>query len=260
MDPYLEGVLWPDVHQALATKIRQALAPLVAPRYVVRLEIATMEDRSPEEEIGIMYPDVELLLKDKQAKPDGHSGYHPAEQATPATLTVPVLVGMRAKLVNVHILTADSSQRITSIEILSPINKRRPGLTRYRAKRARLIERGVHLLELDLLRRGSRAIRDRRIPACHYLLAATRGGSGLTQLWPLSIRDRLPVLSIPLREPDPDVPLDLPAVLAGTYGQVRYDLSIDYGRRRRHGRCRRRTRVGSNNFLPQGGHSAAEGL
>ncbi len=40
MDPYLEGYLWGDVHQALAGEIRRRLAPLVAPRYAVRLAVA----------------------------------------------------------------------------------------------------------------------------------------------------------------------------------------------------------------------------
>ena len=58
MDPYLEGYLWPDVHSALAHKIRQQLAPQIQPKYVARLEISVIEDSSPEAEIGIMYPDV----------------------------------------------------------------------------------------------------------------------------------------------------------------------------------------------------------
>ncbi|MFQ5615962.1 MAG: DUF4058 family protein [Anaerolineales bacterium] len=44
MDPYLEGYLWPDVHKALATKIRQQLTPLIRPRYVARLELRTVHD------------------------------------------------------------------------------------------------------------------------------------------------------------------------------------------------------------------------
>jgi hypothetical protein len=39
MDPYLEGYLWPDVHNALAAKIRQKLTPLLRPRYTARLNI-----------------------------------------------------------------------------------------------------------------------------------------------------------------------------------------------------------------------------
>ena len=62
MDPYLEGRLWPDVHTSLATAMRQRLAPLVRPRYTVRLGVYVAEDSMPEAEVGIMYPDVEVLL------------------------------------------------------------------------------------------------------------------------------------------------------------------------------------------------------
>jgi hypothetical protein len=61
MDPYLEGALWPDVHSALAAKVRQLLAPQVRPRYVVRLAVYLVEDSAPDGEIGILYPDVEVL-------------------------------------------------------------------------------------------------------------------------------------------------------------------------------------------------------
>ena len=61
MDPYLEGYLWPDVHSALAHTIRQQLAPQIQPKYVARLEISVIEDQSPAAEIGIMYPDVEVI-------------------------------------------------------------------------------------------------------------------------------------------------------------------------------------------------------
>ena len=57
MDPYLEGDLWPDVHQALANQIRRQMTPLIQPRYVARLGRYVVEDTHPESEMGIMYPD-----------------------------------------------------------------------------------------------------------------------------------------------------------------------------------------------------------
>jgi Protein of unknown function (DUF4058) len=71
MDPFLEGYLWPDVHATLASNIRQILAPLLRPKYVVRLEVSVTEDKAPEEEIGVMYPDVEVLreLKNRDSHP-----------------------------------------------------------------------------------------------------------------------------------------------------------------------------------------------
>lgn len=57
MDPYLETGLWPDVHNALASKIRAFLAPQLRPKYAARLEIYVVEDTSFDSEIGILYPD-----------------------------------------------------------------------------------------------------------------------------------------------------------------------------------------------------------
>ena len=61
MDPYLEGYLWPDVHHRLATQISDQLMPLLRPRYVARIEIQVVLDETPEADIGIMYPDVEIV-------------------------------------------------------------------------------------------------------------------------------------------------------------------------------------------------------
>ncbi len=44
MDPYLEGHLWPDVHQSLAYIIKKYLIPQVRPKYAVTLNVYTIED------------------------------------------------------------------------------------------------------------------------------------------------------------------------------------------------------------------------
>jgi hypothetical protein len=61
MDPYLEGHLWPDVHSRLPNEISRRLGPLLRPRYVARLATYLVEDEEPEAEVGIKYPDVEVL-------------------------------------------------------------------------------------------------------------------------------------------------------------------------------------------------------
>ncbi|MCK6693598.1 MAG: DUF4058 family protein, partial [Thermoanaerobaculia bacterium] len=50
MDPYLEGDLWPDAHQALANQIRRQLTPLIQPKYVARLSRYVVEDAHPEQD------------------------------------------------------------------------------------------------------------------------------------------------------------------------------------------------------------------
>ncbi|NES72964.1 MAG: DUF4058 family protein [Okeania sp. SIO2D1] len=90
MDPYLEGYLWPYVHNALANKIRQQLTPQLGPRYAARLEVYVVEDNFPESEVGILYPDVEIMQL-RQAKitniPPGTSG---ATALTPP-LSLPIV-------------------------------------------------------------------------------------------------------------------------------------------------------------------------
>jgi hypothetical protein len=44
----------------------------------------------------------------------------------------------------------------------------------------------------------------------------------------VSLRERLPIVSVPLRGDDPDVPLDLQAVLAIVVERGSYDLDTDY--------------------------------
>ena len=124
---------------------------------------------------------------------------------------------------------AANDELITAIEIISPVNKREPGLKIYQAKRRRLYDNGVHLLEIDLLRRGTRVIADYRLDESPYVITLTRMLAGEIEVWPVGLRERLPVVPVPLAEPDPDVPLDLQFALSTIYNEAAYDLSIDYG-------------------------------
>ncbi len=224
MDPYLEGYLWPDVHAALAHKIRQLLAPQIQPKYVARLEISVIEDESFEAEIGVMYPDVEIVQA--QPTPEPAAGVTVAEPtATTAPLTIPV---PQVRLVNVEIRDVAENQLVTSIEIISPVNKREPNLSRYRQKRERIRNSEVHLLEIDLVRRGSRIWEYARIPDVPYLVVLTRAAASTMEVWPIKLSDALPSLPVPLRPPDKDVVLDLSAALTAVYDEAYYRLSIDY--------------------------------
>jgi hypothetical protein len=48
-------------------------------------------------------------------------------------------------------------------------------------------------------------------------------------VWPIQLADRLPIIPVPLLEPDADVELDLQHALNGVYDAVGYDLILDYG-------------------------------
>ncbi|MEO0853491.1 MAG: DUF4058 family protein, partial [Cyanobacteria bacterium J06648_11] len=76
--------------------------------------------------------------------------------------------------------------------------------------------------------RGARPFAHPQLPEVAYAIALTRAKSGFMDVWPLHLADPLPVVPVPLRSPDPDVPLDLPAALHDIYEEAAYDLSIDY--------------------------------
>ncbi|MGB3293044.1 MAG: DUF4058 family protein [Phormidesmis sp.] len=226
MDPYLEGYLWPDVHSALASKIRQHLTPLLRPKHAARLEVYLAEDPFPEGEIGILYPDVEVVKTQQQRPISPASGS--TLTITPATLVLPVTQAVQVRLTSVEIRDTANNKLVTSIEILSPVNKREPGLTAYRKKRQRLYQADVHLLELDLIRRGTRPFAQPRLPEVPYCIALTRAQAKQIEIWPVDLPTPLPVVPVPLQMPDPDVPLDLQAALAAIYDEAAYDLTLDY--------------------------------
>jgi Protein of unknown function (DUF4058) len=227
MDPYLEGYLWADVHQALAYQFRRQLVPLVAPKYAVRLAVTMVTDRVPAHELGIMYPDVEVIRPQGPTAPS--VTIMPAAAAIPpAPVAIPVEVLVPTRLVTVEVHDVAQNTLVTSIEIMSPANKREPGLREFLSKRDELRLAGVHVLEIDLLRRGKRTWSDARVEESPYIAVLIRAGHIHAELWPIGLREPLPLLPVPLRHPDSDVPLDVQQALDTIYDEARYGLTLNY--------------------------------
>ena len=231
MDPYLEGYVWPDVHHRLATQISDQLTPHLRPRYVARIEIRMVVDESPQSEVGILYPDVENVRSQRRPPPPIPYGGGVLVAEAPAPTAASVLVQLpeiEVRLASVEIYDTAQNQLVTAIEILSPVNKREPGLMKYRAKWWELRRAGVHILEIDLLRRGQRPLVHARIPDSPYRVTLARAGSSGVHAWAIQLTEPLPVLPVPLIPPDADVLLDLGLALRSIYDRAAYDLSIDY--------------------------------
>jgi hypothetical protein len=193
---------------------------------VARLEISVIEDETFETEIGVMYLDVEVVKVRPTPEPTGSAQVAELVAATaPLTITIP-----QVRLVTVEIRDVAQNQLVTSIEIISPVNKREPNLSHYRHKRERIRQANVHLLEIDLLRRGSRVWAYGCLPEVPYMVILTRAASSTMEVWPITLKEILPTLPVPLRPPDKDVVLDLSAALHAVYEEAYYHLSIDYGR------------------------------
>jgi hypothetical protein len=96
-----------------------------------------------------------------------------------------------------------------------------------------LKEGAVSLVEIDLLRDGQRvlSVPQARIPSSHrtpYQICVHRGWKPETyEFYRVPLRGRLPTFSLPLREKDRDVPLDLQRLIDQCHENGAYD-DIDY--------------------------------
>jgi len=223
MDPYLEGHLWPDVHSGLAFVTKELLVAQLSDQYTVRTELYTVLDTEWQEDLGILYPDIEVR-KSKLEEPGGT--YDVA--FTPPTAVVDQISGMPHRIPSVYIRNRNNQQLITVIEYLSPVNKRNPGRAAYLEKRSKLQQAKVNLLEIDLIRRGKRVFQHPQIEAAPYAAFLSRSDDSRSYFWAIQLDERLPVLPVPLLQGEDDAKLPLQQVLDTLFERSRYEREIDY--------------------------------
>lgn len=115
---------------------------------------------------------------------------------------------------------------MTAIELLSPANKTGLDRLQYRTKRDQTLAAPMHLVEIDLRRGGDRP-GPPDLPACdYYVLVSRHEDRPRLGMWPIGLRERLPVVPIPLQAPDADVPLDLQELLHRVYDAANYGKYI----------------------------------
>ena len=236
MDPYLEDpARWPDLHQSLITYTRDALQPQIRPRYHARIGERVYVLAYPQ----TMYPDVVLIQRPLREPKLGFAEVETALAAeveapvvTPVVLTVPP-AEHREPFIEIFHTAGD--EVVAIIEVLSPANKTAgEGHRLYRSKQQAILDSDVHLIEIDLLSTGlpSVALPEEgysRLPPYRYLVCVHRATERYRyELYPIQLPSRLPRLHIPLREPDPDVELDLQALFRQSYDNGGYADLVDY--------------------------------
>lgn len=228
MNPFLEGQMFPDLHSSLAQAIKAELMPQLTPRYFARTEIYTVTDTEPGLDIGIMYPDVGVFdNSDKNRLKEPVLVYGNRSVLTPPTSIIKSIIPVEVRIPYLVIKTQENNQLITAIEVLSPVNKRGDGLAKYKKKRLKTHAAGVHLLEIDLLRRGTRAITHKEINDAHYLVSLWRGQSNAVDVWSIGVREQLPTIPVPLLD-DEFAVLDLQKIYQKTYEINQYNLGLNY--------------------------------
>ena len=239
MDPYIEACgLWEDFHQDLIGEIKRALARSVPERYLVRAgERSYLVLVEAEGKVDHAFlPDVSVTATERRRRPSrkkgGAAAAEPEGEIEPLVLRAFIEEEHREAFLEIY--EASPEQRlVTSIEILSPSNKRpnSPGRELYLRKRQSTMLGGVNLVEIDLLRGGERMPMLDPWPASPYtLMAAPAKKPYACLVWPGHFEKPLPPIRVPLAKPDPPLPLNLQPMVEAAYERSRYDQSIDYTR------------------------------
>jgi len=234
MDPWLERS-WGDIHHRLIQYSCDVLQGRLPGDLRARVEERVFVEQ-PELERTPRYlvPDVVLLERGRPAQSRGAAVLEPPPVR-------PVSQPMVFRMTNdpiteswIEIRDRSGNTVVTVIEFLSPANKSGGiGQELYLKKQREVLSSTANLVEVDLVRTGERvlALPKLQIPAAvwaDYLTCVSVAWDGRRiDLYPMPLREPLPVLSIPLRRDDAPVPLDLQELVAQAYTAGRYD-DIDY--------------------------------
>ncbi len=235
MDPYLEDpILWRGVHHRLITYVADTLSARLPRRYIANIDerlYVVQADRD-------IYPDV--LVKQRKEHPVAPGGRTLVAEETALDSDPPLVLTLEPVEIReafIEILLAENAKLVTVIEVLSPSNKLpgSPGREQYLSKQRELLKSQTHLLEIDLLRSGVYTVSAPLTPLTSkanwdYVISLQRGGHNRCETWPVTIRQRLPRVRVPLSDGDPDLVLDLQATFDHCYDAGAYARQIDYRR------------------------------
>ena len=209
MNPFLEHPNeWRNFHARFINACAVALAPQLKSRYFAKIGVNTYFQEFSELERIVREHDLETI------EYTGGTGLEP-----------PVYMKYRPpynkdEIAFIEVLCLETRQRVTAIEVLCPIQKcSGSNREQYLASRRHFFAGTAksNFIEIDLLRGFGRLPMD-GLPCCDYYTLVYRAlDYKRIGCWPIKLRQRLPVIPIPLRDSDPDATLDLQELLNRVY-------------------------------------------
>ena len=223
MNPFLE-VHWPDAHTRLITYVSDSISGVLPPDLKVLAEESVTIDGSNGP--SLLRADIGIVEDDDVRLPDSIGSTTIAS----GTATKPERIRASRQFTHRWLEIRDSRENlVTVIEILSPANKTPDASTRFSRRQDRLLTAGVNIVDIDLIRSGSRTIPDdfdpyiKKPEGTTYLIVAGRAHDPEgREVYYCPMKERLPVISVPLRTTDEDIPLDLQPLVDRCYEAGRY--------------------------------------
>ena len=234
MDPYIESPThWSDFHARFVPAMSDVLAGKLPDNYHARFDeqivlLGHEIDQAKKVEPGV------LVTSDVCAAAPSELNRADSTSDTATAVLEPV-TRRNVQHLDPHtelfmeIVRLPEQEVVTVLELFSPANKYGYGRGMYLDKRQRLLQQPINIVEIDLIRAGPAPEFDRPLPPAHYRAFISRAERRpLCDVYGWTVRDRLPMIPVPLKAPDPDVELDLAEAFAATYQRGRYWKLIDY--------------------------------
>lgn len=234
MDPWLEP-FWGDVHSRFVVYLADQINEQLPRDLQARVEESLTVDT--DNYSRTIYPDSHVVEEQFDTSP-GIVAIAVAQSTATAAQPIVVYLGSEGRTQRrIEIIDRNSGGRVvTAIELLSPANKcSQLGRQAYYQKQHEYMNAGVNLMEIDLVRIGDwiLAVPDHLLPLeCRspYMICVRRVTRPTrAELFPVSLREPLPNVLLPLRPTDADILVQLQPLLDDCYRRGRYD-SLDYAR------------------------------
>jgi hypothetical protein len=219
MNPWVEqDGLWPDFHVAVVPALRRQLAHQVVPRHNVLIEEHIYIYELPPGPARSIRPDL-AVTRPRVGPAAAAVGIAEIEAPTHPRLPAEDI----ERVPYLEIRDRQSRELVTVIELLSPSNKRRgDDRGKYLDKRRGVLKSTAHLIEIDLLRGHDPMPLEGRAECAYSVLVSRAERRPVVEFWPIGLRDRLPVIPVPLRAPDIDARVDLREAVDQVYDEAGY--------------------------------------
>jgi hypothetical protein len=233
MDPFLEATSeFGCLHDGMIVYILESMQSRLPEGYFAKIGQRIWIDTSQR----LVEPDVRVERSGRKIGKGVIASAAVASLAKPIVVTVPHDESIE-KYVNVYKKKRDKKRLVCSIEILSLTNKTpgKKGRKLYRRKQHEILERKIHLVEIDLLRAGQHTTavaldwaKDKTGDFDYHVCVRRFNRFEKFDVYPILLAQCLPTIAIPLLPADGDIDLDLQAIFQRAYDAGPYRRALDY--------------------------------